>query len=636
MANIIKTSVGGAGTRPVTEIVLTSTNDLTYEPGAGHVLILRNPTAASIDCVLRGADSTTVNFPGAPFISVAGGYSTPVPAGAVRAIPLDTVAAYLKGPVTVTGAGLVAVLMRGVNGRGARSIFNDPPAAVPGEIVIPTAPVPFAAGDWSLATGLEANQLVVNIDSLPANGGSPITAIQYSANGGTWTALPGGAGTGPRTLTMPAAGTSYSIRLRAVNAVGNSTPGDTKTASSGAETPVFRPEYLGAVATGGRIATTASTTNKQHNSRSHHVAREAITGLRVEFPAWLWARKVPSTSGGSLTQYREHAAGSPITYRAAIEYPAGTFTQLLFNGAASAVVPGGDSVLSDMATVSIPNGASFWIRTYATATWGIIFEDGDSGITTVIDRANGEAMEFAASGLTDKTTSGTITDSGAASGPIFRPTAIVAMTRQPTFLFTGDSKAWGYGDTPTAGGDAGELERLIGPNYGYINAGSSGDWLDTFRDFGTRRAALQQYVSHVVVQAAINSLRSGGAGQAKTAAAVLAEQQQVLALFPTKGRIVTTTAPQAASSNNYADQAGQTVNANSAQIIAFNDAIRAGVANSIGHIDLADAAEPTRNAGKWKTDGTARAFTTDGLHATPLGYSQVNALTLPSLTYVAP
>lgn len=235
MANIIKTSVGGAGTRPVTEIVLTATNDLTYEPGAGHVLILRNPTAASIDCVLRGADSTTENFPGAPFISVAGGYSTTVPAGAVRAIPLDTVAAYLKGQVTVTGAGLVAVLMRAVNGRGARSIFNDPPAAVPGEIVVPTAPVPFPAGDWSLATGLEANQLVVNINALPANGGSQITAIQYSANGGTWTALPGGAGTGPRTLSMPAAGTSYGIRLRAVNAVGNSTPSDTKTATSGAE-----------------------------------------------------------------------------------------------------------------------------------------------------------------------------------------------------------------------------------------------------------------------------------------------------------------------------------------------------------------------------------------------------------------
>ncbi|MEQ5796359.1 Ig domain-containing protein [Paracoccus sp. NFXS7] len=231
MANIIKTSVGGAGARPVTEIVLTATNDLTYEPGAGHVLILRNPTAASIDCVLRGADSTTVNFPGAPFISVAGGYSTPVPAGAVRAIPLDTVAAYLKGPVTVTGAGLVAVLMRAVNGRGARSIFNDPPAAMPGEIVIPTAPAAFATGDWSVATGPAPNQVVITINNLPSDGGSPITALQYS-NGGTWTNL-SGTGAGQYVLDMPAAGTEYPIRIRTRNAIGISGPGVTKTVLSG-------------------------------------------------------------------------------------------------------------------------------------------------------------------------------------------------------------------------------------------------------------------------------------------------------------------------------------------------------------------------------------------------------------------
>ncbi|KJZ31402.1 hypothetical protein TW83_08995 [Paracoccus sp. S4493] len=250
MANIIKTSVGGAGARPVTEIVLTA-NDLTYEPGAGHVLILRNPTAASIDCVLRGADSTTVNFPGAPFISVAGGYSTPVPAGAVRAIPLDTVAAYLKGPVTVTGAGLVAVLMRAVNGRGARSIFNDPPAAVPGEVVVPTAPAAFATGDWSVATGPAPNQVVITINNLPSDGGSPITALQYS-NGGTWTNL-SGTGVGQYVLDMPAAGTEYPMRVRTRNAIGISGPGVTKTVLSGmAETA---PAMIGGASIGQAGAT---------------------------------------------------------------------------------------------------------------------------------------------------------------------------------------------------------------------------------------------------------------------------------------------------------------------------------------------------------------------------------------------
>lgn len=96
------------------------------------------------------------------------------------------------------------------------------------------APSPFVADDWALATGLEANQLVVSINSLPSDGGSPITAIEYTDDGGTtWTAL-SGVGTGARTLTMDESGTSYSMSLRAVNAVENGTPSDTKTATSGA------------------------------------------------------------------------------------------------------------------------------------------------------------------------------------------------------------------------------------------------------------------------------------------------------------------------------------------------------------------------------------------------------------------
>ncbi|MEQ3644766.1 MAG: putative Ig domain-containing protein [Paracoccus sp. (in: a-proteobacteria)] len=115
-----------------------------------------------------------------------------------------------------------------------------------------TAPSPFVAGDWTLATGLEANQLVVSVNTLPTNGGSPITAIQYSANSGTWTPL-GGAGAGDRTLTMPAAGTSYSVRLRAVNAAGNSTPSDTKTATSGVSAPMIGGASIGQAGDTGTI-----------------------------------------------------------------------------------------------------------------------------------------------------------------------------------------------------------------------------------------------------------------------------------------------------------------------------------------------------------------------------------------------
>ncbi|MEQ5793129.1 hypothetical protein LZ686_00575 [Paracoccus sp. NFXS7] len=178
------------------------------------------------------------------------------------------------------------------NGIGSTAVATSNAIAI---VAAATAPVPFAAGDWSLATGLEANQLVVNIASLPANGGSQITAIQYSANGGTWTALPGGAGTGPRTLTMPAAATSYSIRLRAVNAVGNSTPGDTKTATSGA---------AGAPAIDAIVVIGASLMNSMFGrslTTPHATATSLLQAAGHNLPVYGWA-----TNGAQLAESDDH------------------------------------------------------------------------------------------------------------------------------------------------------------------------------------------------------------------------------------------------------------------------------------------------------------------------------------------
>lgn len=112
MATITKTAMGGPGVRAVTEVTLTSSNTFAYEPGTGQVLILRNPTAGAISSVIDGADGTTVPAPGIGAVDVSGGYSVgSIPAGAVRAIPLDTISAYLQGAINVTGTGLVAVLM---------------------------------------------------------------------------------------------------------------------------------------------------------------------------------------------------------------------------------------------------------------------------------------------------------------------------------------------------------------------------------------------------------------------------------------------------------------------------------------------------------------------------------------------
>lgn len=112
MATITKTSMAGPGARAVTEVTLTASNTFAHEPGTGQVLILRNATASAVTCTIDGADGTTFPAPGIGSIDVSGGYAVgSIPAGAVRAIPLDTIAAYLQGTINVTGTGLVAVLL---------------------------------------------------------------------------------------------------------------------------------------------------------------------------------------------------------------------------------------------------------------------------------------------------------------------------------------------------------------------------------------------------------------------------------------------------------------------------------------------------------------------------------------------
>lgn len=378
--------------------------------------------------------------------------------------------------------------------------------------------------------------------------------------------------------------------------------------------PVLASLYLGNVATKVQIPSSRSTTNKQACSRSHHIARDDITELKIELANWYWTR------GGTLT---ETNGGGNITYTASIEYPAGTFTQVKWSGVASKLVASGASALSDYVAVNIPNGASFWVRTYAVAVSAIVFTDSVSGFPRR-DLANGEAYEYSVGSTTDKTMGGTINDVGAATAPLFVPTAIVAMTRKPSVLILGDSRDWGFSDVLDSSGDLGDIARSIGPAYGYINAGCAGDTLSGFITAHAKRVALATYCSHVIFGDAINALRSGGSGQNKSAATVLGELQTILGYFPTK-RCFTTTCggPSTTSTDSWATTTNQTVNANSAQIIAYNDAIRAVVANCIGYFEIADQVESSRNSGKWWVTGVALATTADGLHGTQASYLRI-------------
>lgn len=85
--------------------------------------------------------------------------------------------------------------------------------------VAATAPSQFGSSSW-LVTGA-SNQLSFNIQSLPTNGGSPITDIQYSLDGGSNPVSLGTTTTGLYNVTGITPGTYPNIVIRAVNAVGN-------------------------------------------------------------------------------------------------------------------------------------------------------------------------------------------------------------------------------------------------------------------------------------------------------------------------------------------------------------------------------------------------------------------------------
>jgi hypothetical protein len=373
--------------------------------------------------------------------------------------------------------------------------------------------------------------------------------------------------------------------------------------------------YLGNVATKVAIPSALNGTNRQFNSRKHHYMRDNVTQIKIRLPNWYWAR---GASG------LEVAGTGTIGYEAAIEYPEGVYTRVTFAGVNAGVATGGNEVESDWCNVAIPKGAGFWVRVFANASHNIVFNAGiASPVTDQADEALGDAMEFAVSGVTNKVMGGTITPTVTnASSPIFGPVAILAMTREPTVFIDGDSREWGlletYGNAGDLDGDRGVLAKIIGPSFGYINAGGSGDSYQAWLTSNTRRLALASYCSHVFLGKGVNDMRVSGSGLARSSAAVLADQQTAIGLYAGKTILVKTIEP--SSNGTFADLAGQTVDAGTANIQAFNVAQRAKPTGVSVCFDVASAVEAPTAAGKWVPN-----YTSDGLHHSAASHAAIKA-----------
>ncbi len=176
-----------------------------------------------------------------------------------------------------------------------------------------SVPGAFGAADWSVASGTADKQVTLTVSALPASGGSAITALQYTIDGGaTWTAL-SGTGTGARTLTMAASGTAYTFALRAVNALGNGAASASQSATSASASATVPGAFGAADWTAATAATSAGITFTLTTLPAN--GGSGITALQYSLDGGTtWA----SFSGTATGSYTITAAAAGTSYSATV------------------------------------------------------------------------------------------------------------------------------------------------------------------------------------------------------------------------------------------------------------------------------------------------------------------------------
>ncbi len=406
------------------------------------------------------------------------------------------------------------------------------------------------------------------------------------------------------------------------------------TSTSGSVTITAAPvlNYLGQVATRTFIPNTKSGSSNYANSRTAHVATQAMTTApQLAFPGWYVNNGLDTASVG-------------LTYTASIEYPAGTFTQVTWSASTSVAVGAAlaNTPLSDTGitlATPIPSGATFWVRNFCKVTSG---SGGGLCVTqaTTSTRwvAAGEALASSGTVIGDQTMSGTVTDG--ASGSFIYPLAIVQQTTRASFYLVGDSRTIGTtssGTTPDVNGNMGQVARSIGAaGYAFINGGVGGTYIRDWNRSAPMRLALQQYCSHVINGYGINDLRAG-TGLSRSAAQVESDFYTLSRKIYNKPLIGCTAAPQTTSSDSYATAANQTADANDAARQTFNAWVNGLPAPYSASVDVAARAQDAGNAALWKSP----SWTGDGLHETTTGYDDIvssgifNVATLANLSSIS-
>ncbi len=384
------------------------------------------------------------------------------------------------------------------------------------------------------------------------------------------------------------------------------------------------PLRLAQGATRGLVFNGRSTGYRRIGSRMGAYARVPLVNPVLDYANW----------GVNGSTFAEQSSGGTLTIAAAIEYPEGVFTQAKFGGATSGTGAAGTVISSDPTTgLTIPEGALFWVRSYA------IFASNGLYLDKVCNPAMGDAMEHDASTLTNKTMGGTFVDEG--TGFLYGPMAIKTPHKRAVFYHIGDSRNQGTSDTKDSSLDLGEISRTIGEKYAYVSDGIAGDRAFAYLASGASRTAIgtdgtvpggstyQVGVTHVICEYGINDQRPD---LGRTLAQLQADWLSIWGSFLTRKVYQTTMPPYCESGSNTVSTTngvrtaandwlrdGAPISGGVAVAVGTAGATRAGQAGHplTGYFEVADVVESSRNSGLWKTP--TPAYTTDFIHETQAG-----------------
>lgn len=384
--------------------------------------------------------------------------------------------------------------------------------------------------------------------------------------------------------------------------------------------------YTGQVATRTMVPDFINPVNVQVRARRGMWARSQIVNPIFRFPNFY----VAGTAVGQT--YQETAPGSAATITAALEYPLGTFTQILFTGVAAGTIPNGGILDCDAVPITIPAGAKFYVRTFVTNASGVVI---NLGITNGAGRGIpgyvtfGDALDTGASGIVDNTISGAAYTSTTTTN-VYGPMLCLAPTTAPSILIFGDSISYGEQDILDGSGDCGSVARSIGAAYAYANFGIRGDSIFKFLTNSVIRRAVLPFFTHVIFEFGINDFIV----QARTAAQLAADTQSALALMGAKITFVCTLLPSATTTDNYATLVNQTTAAWNPQRIIENDRRRTVPAGFAGCFDIAKALESSYNSGLITPGMGYFDSAKSTVHPQPQGYFAIqNAGLIPASAF---